>query len=115
MTQPQEPTPSDADLMAQTCQGNRHALSVLVKRYEKPLYNYILCMSSQHANAEDLFQETWLKVYRFRDKFKRDRPFKTSLYQIATNVFRDWGRKHGKVQEVPLEAVEATKPVPVRG
>ncbi len=105
---------SDVKLMAQTCNGNRHALTILVKRYEKPLYNYILRMSGQHANAEDLFQETWLKVYRFRDKYKPDRAFKPWLYQIATNVCRDWGRKKGRAQEVPLEAVEATKPAPNR-
>lgn len=105
---------SDGELMAQTCQGNRHALSILVKRYEKPLYNYILRMSGQHANAEDLFQETWLKVYRFKDKYKPDRAFKPWLYQIATNVYRDWGRKKGRAHEVPLESVEATQSAPNR-
>ena len=105
---------SDRELMAQTCRGNRHALTILVKRYEKPLYNYILRMSGQHANAEDLFQETWLKVFRFRDKYNAELAFKPWLYQIATNVCRDWGRKKGRAQEVSLDSVEATQPAPVR-
>ncbi len=92
--------------MARTCQGDQSALAGLVERYEKPLYNYILRMSGQHANAEDLFQETWLKVYRFRDRYQEGKPFKPWLYQIATNVCRDWGRKRGRSKEVSLEALE---------
>lgn len=94
--------------MVRTCQGDRNALAQLVKHYEKPLYNYILRLSGQHANAEDLFQETWLKVYRFRDRYQEDKAFKPWLYQIATNTCRDWGRKKGRSKEVSLDTLDAT-------
>lgn len=101
-------TELDTVLMARAGQGDQHALAQLVKRYEKPLYNYILRMSGQHANAEDLFQETWLKVYRFRERYQEGKAFKPWLYQIATNVCRDWGRKRGRAKEVSLETVEGS-------
>ena len=77
---------SDEDLMAQLQAGNPSALRGLMERFRSPLYGYLYRMLSSSEDAEDLFQEVFLRVLRHADRFQVGRPFRPWLYAIATNL-----------------------------
>jgi len=87
----------DESLVRLAQQGDSAAFSLLVERYKAPLYNYLLRMTGQRADADDLFQETFLRVYRHIDRYSGVASFRTWLYRIATNCchdhWRSWRRR----------------------
>jgi RNA polymerase sigma-70 factor (ECF subfamily) len=74
--------------------------------YERPIYNYLLRMTQNQAEAEDLTQETFIRVHRSLPDFRGKSSLSTWLYRIATNVSVDhfWRRatQQAKVT-LPLE------------
>lgn len=88
---------ADESLVRLAQQGDSAAFSRLVERYKAPLYNYLLRMTGQRADADDLFQETFLRVYRHIDRYSGEASFRTWLYRIATNCchdhWRSWRRR----------------------
>jgi RNA polymerase sigma-70 factor (ECF subfamily) len=69
----------------------------LVERHHKQAYNVAYRMAGNHADAEDLVQDTFLKAYRFFSSYKRELPFENWLYRIMSNVFVDLLRRRPKV------------------
>jgi RNA polymerase sigma-70 factor (ECF subfamily) len=64
-------------------------MTQLVGRYERPLYRFLLRMTRDATLAEDLFQETFLRLFRYRSTIDVCEPFKPYLFRIAVNVVRD--------------------------
>jgi len=64
-------------------------MTLLVGRYERPLYRFLLQMVGDAHLAEDLFQETFLRLHRGRAGFRHDQPLKPYLYRIAINLAHD--------------------------
>lgn len=91
--------------MVRVRSGDEHALAALVRRYESPLYNYARKYLGRAEDAEEVFQETFLRVYRHRGRFKEGRPFRPWLYRIATNLCRDRLRYRGRRPEVSMSAL----------
>ena len=83
---------SDERLMARVAAGDEGALEGLLARWRGPLYGF-LARRAGEPDADDLFQETWLRVVRYRDRFDPGRRFSTWLFQIANNLCRDRGRR----------------------
>ena len=77
---------------------DRKVFDELVHRYHKQAYNVAYRMTGNHADAEDLTQDTFLKAFRFFDKYNRDMPFDNWLYRIMSNIFVDWLRRRPKAQ-----------------
>lgn len=75
--------------MASVADGSSDALEALVYRYKQRLFNYLARMSGSRSDADDLFQETFLRVYKHRSRYDRTARFRPWLYQIATNVSKD--------------------------
>jgi RNA polymerase sigma-70 factor (ECF subfamily) len=86
---------SDLDLLARaqgSPQAARIAFGELVRRYEKPVFNFILRTVHSRALAEELFQETFLRAYRAVGSFKpqaESASVRAWLYRIAVNLCRD--------------------------
>ena len=80
---------SDEDLMLSCRDGDEVAFETLYRRYEKPIFSFIYRMVLSAADAEDLCQETFLKVFRAKKKYQKTAKFKTWLFQIALNLCRD--------------------------
>lgn len=76
---------SDTELVRLTLSGNKRAYEVLVRRYQKLVYNVLYQMVRSHETAGDLTQETFMKAYRALSTFKLDAKFKPWLLRIATN------------------------------
>lgn len=85
-------------------QGDQRAFGILIRRYERPLYNFILRMVSSAADAEELFQETFLRIHQNLDNFRGGASFSPWAYRIAHNICIDTLRSPRKRLFVSLEA-----------
>jgi RNA polymerase sigma-70 factor, ECF subfamily len=95
---------SDESLMGSVCDGSAQAFEVLVRRYEKRLFNYLCRMTGNAADADDLFQETFLRVHKHRRRYDRTARFKPWLYQIATNACKDHFKYMNRRRHQSLDA-----------
>jgi RNA polymerase sigma-70 factor (ECF subfamily) len=84
---------SDEELMLSCCDGDEAAFETLYRRYEKPIFSFIYRMVLSAADAEDLCQETFIKVIRAKKKYRKTAKFKTWLFNIALNLCRDRTRR----------------------
>ena len=84
---------SDETLIDRYRDGDVDAFETLLKRYERKLFNYILRYVGTRERANDLLQETFLKVVKNADRYDRRAKFKTWLYTIARNLCIDQLRK----------------------
>ena len=82
----------DTDV-ARLRRGDLNALSELIARYQNRLYRYLLRMVHQPAEAEDLFQQTWLKVVEKIRSFDASRNFDAWLFTLARNLAIDHLRR----------------------
>ena len=80
---------SDEDLMVKCSKGDMSAFELLVRRYQTPLINYIHRSLGDYQRAEDLSQETFLRVFKHASRYKPTASFKSWLYTIATNLCRN--------------------------
>jgi RNA polymerase sigma-70 factor (ECF subfamily) len=88
---------TDEELAVGVQKGNKADLAVLVERHHSPLIGFLYRMTDgDRALAEDLAQESFLRVLRAIRQYQYPRPFKPWLYQIATNLARD----HYKLAEM---------------
>lgn len=84
---------TDEELMARFQAGDAEAMEVLFGRFQKPLFNFFLRMVGRRETAEDLVQETFLKLCRFGHSFRgSEAKFTTWLYSVAGNHCRDYLR-----------------------
>ncbi len=84
---------SDAELVAAYLSGNDAALSTLVNRYLKPIYNFSYRLTGRAEDAEDVAQEAFVKVWKNLNKYDPEKSFGAWLYGIARNTAIDWLRK----------------------
>lgn len=82
----------DTDV-ARLRRGDVNALSELIARYQNRLYRYLLRMVRQPSEAEDLFQQTWLKVVEKIRSFDASRNFDAWLFTLARNLAIDHLRR----------------------
>lgn len=74
------------DIIRETCQTNlEQGFRLLVEKFKSPMYWHIRRMVVSHEDAEDVLQETFIKVFRYLDDFRYECSFSTWLYRIATN------------------------------
>jgi RNA polymerase sigma-70 factor (ECF subfamily) len=102
---PQEPledTTSDHALLEATRSGDQDAFAELVSRYRNQITSYIYRMTSDYDGAVDLAQETFVRVYRARDRYQRSYAFSTYIYRIATNLAISELRKRKRRKLVSL-------------
>ena len=69
------------------------ALKLLVEKYSNSLYKFSLHLCKDLKETEDLFQDTWVKVFKKLEKFNIDKRFETWLFTIAINTYKDGYRK----------------------
>ena len=79
--------------VARLRRGDLNALSELIPRYQNRLYRYLLRIVRQPAEAEDLFQQTWLRVVEKVGSFDASRNFDAWLFTLARNLAIDHLRR----------------------
>lgn len=76
---------SDGELVGLTLRGTARAYEVLVRRYQKLVYNVLYQMLQNHESAADVTQDTFVRAFNGLSSFRSDAPFKPWLLRIATN------------------------------
>ena len=76
-----------------------------MERYKDSLFAFIVRMVNNYSLAEDIFQETWIRVIRHIGSFRGDAKFSTWLFQISRNIYRDTLRKKRSLAYVSLEEI----------
>ena len=77
---------TDETLIGRFQQGDVQAFDVLVKRYKDQLLNYVFRFVGNRSDAEDIVQETFLRVYKNKHYYKEIAKFSTWVYTIAGNL-----------------------------
>ncbi len=98
------PTTSDEQLMLAFKSGDARAFATLVQRHRGPVYNFILRFVGHRQRAEDVLQETWLKVVRNSSEWQPKAKFTTWVYTIARNLCVDSARKESFRKADSLDA-----------
>lgn len=91
--------------MASLAGGDNTALAVLAERHHKKIITVAYRMLSNRASAEDIAQETFLRVLKSAKRYKPEAKFTTWLYRIAINLCIDAQRK-GSFKTISLEGAE---------
>jgi RNA polymerase sigma-70 factor, ECF subfamily len=92
----------DETLMLRYQGGDVSAFEILLSRHERPVYNFLLRSVGNRSVAEDLLQDTFLRVIKGAPTYQRQAKFTTWLYTIARNLCVDRSRrqKHRKAQSL---------------
>ena len=86
-------------LLKRAKKADTHAVSELLRIYYEDVFSYLRRLCGSQADAEDLTQQTFVKVWSSLDRFKGRSKFSTWLHRIAYNCYIDWRRKNpGNVQ-----------------
>src|SRR5207302_8488601 len=96
--------PTDAVLVQRTLRGETEAYDVMVRRYQRRVYNLIYRMIGNADDAGDLVQETFLRAYGSLSSFRQDASFLTWLYKIASNLCIDRMRSRKSKGALSLDA-----------
>ena len=84
---------SDERLMLRFQAGEPRAFEALVQRHRMPVFSFLLRLTGDRARAEDLCQDTFLKVVRAAEAWEERARFQTWLYSIARNLAVDEARR----------------------
>jgi len=108
----------EAALIAELQAGSEEAFAWLIAHYHQPIYSLLARMSHDRADAADLTQEVFVKVFRGIRSFHGESSLRTWIYRIALREAsnqRRWWARH-KQQEVPIEQemTEGDSGCPVR-
>ncbi|MDD5719506.1 MAG: sigma-70 family RNA polymerase sigma factor [Candidatus Krumholzibacteria bacterium] len=87
----------DEDLIVLVQRGQRRAFDEVVARYKGRLYSFVLRMVKDPSLAEELTQETLIRVYLHADKYREIARFSTWVFTIATNLVRNRMRQQSRM------------------
>ena len=96
---------TDEQLLLAYRQGDRPSFAQLVvERYQRELFHFLVRFLGDRAAAEDVFQETFLQVHQSAEQFDTSRRFRPWLFTIAANKARDLIRSQARRPTNPLQA-----------
>jgi RNA polymerase sigma-70 factor (ECF subfamily) len=101
---------SDAELMGLIARGDREAFAALVRRHQGGLASLFRRLGADAHGAEDCAQETFLRVFRSRERYRASAPFGGFLYRLARHSWVDWSRRaarHRRAGAADVTAVPA--------
>ncbi|MCJ7525093.1 MAG: sigma-70 family RNA polymerase sigma factor [Candidatus Aminicenantes bacterium] len=84
---------SDQEIMTRSRQGQNDLLDVLIDRHGSDLYTFCLRLCRRRADADDLFQDSWLAVLRHGARYDAQKPFRPWLFTVCLNLQRDRFRR----------------------
>ena len=104
--EPKSPVPEEAALVARARRGDLGAYDDLIKRYQERIYATIYHMTSNHEDANDLAQESFIKAYQALKSFKGGSSFYTWLYRIAVNKTINFLKQRKNRQHLSLNDLD---------
>jgi RNA polymerase sigma factor (sigma-70 family) len=103
---------SDEALMRAVREGDLPRLGILFERYHLILFDFLSRMTGSRQVAEDLVQEVFLRILKYRATYRDDARFKAWVYGIARNCRVDYFASRQKVVPLSQEALESPDPKP---
>lgn len=107
----------DSELMARLAAGEDLALNALMNRWSSRVMAFLFRMTGQRETATDLAQETFVKLYQARSRYRPQGKFSTWIFTIAANLARNHSRWKSRHPTVSIDASdssgEETFPEPV--
>ncbi len=97
----------DEELVLLHYEGRPDAFRELYHRYEKRLSRFILRRTGNPERADDVLQETWVRVVRHLDWFDTQRKFSTWIFTITANLCKNELRNRARSRMVPFRALES--------
>lgn len=96
----------DLELVRRAQKEDMRAYDVLVRRYQERVYGTVYHMTSNHEDANDLTQETFIKAFRVLKSFKGDSSFFTWIYRIAVNKTINFLKQRKNRTQISLNDVD---------
>ena len=103
---------TDNAVMAEVSAGRVARLAVLFERYHRALFRYFISMNSHREQAEDLVQEVFFRILRYRTSYDPAQSFTAWMYQIARNAGVDQGRKRRVAEVVDIDSFALASSAP---
>ena len=100
----------DEELMLQVRDGAGEMLGVLFDRYQTPLFNFYSKLTGDRTLSEDLVQEVFLRILKYRQSYQPGTHFRAWIYQIARNARIDHFRKFPPQTSLEPEMLPAVSP-----
>jgi len=98
---------SDEALMEDLRAGNLAAFRTLYDRHHRRVFNFLLRFLGDRQTAEDLLQETFLRVFASREAYRPTAAFRTWLFTIARNLLVDHSRRaFARPEDLDAEALQ---------
>jgi RNA polymerase sigma factor (sigma-70 family) len=99
---------TDKELIELFQNGDNSAITVLLKRYEQDLRRYLLSLVGNETDAQDIFQDTVVRIIVSlrKGKYQESTKFKSWALTIARNFSMDYHRLRSKIKFIPIEEVE---------
>ena len=95
----------ERELVNRARRGDNEAFEDLVRMYQEPLYRYLCRLSGNGEDAMELTQSSFVKAYISIGRFRGESSFKTYLYRIASNTWRNTVRDRSKRINVDIDQV----------
>ena len=95
----------DSGLVAAFLDGEKRAFGLLVDRYQARLLNFVYRTTGDRERAEDLVQETFIRVYRHLHRFDQSKKFSTWIYTIASNLAKNELRNRSRNPLILFQAI----------
>src|SRR5437763_10364321 len=99
---------NDADLIREAQRGSRTAFEELVRQYDQAVLRLALHLTGSEAEAQDIYQEAFLKAYRHLGNFRFECSFYTWMYRIVTNLCLDHLRRRKSRREDPATVLDSS-------
>ena len=100
---------TDGELLAKAITGREDGFEELVRRYQRPITNYVYRMVGNYDAALDVTQEVFIKVYNSMTRYSSEYKFSTWLYKISHNAAIDYLRRNSNhEQSLETENSEGT-------
>lgn len=85
---------TDELIMEAVKRGELQQATLLFERYHKRIFNFLARMTMDRALAEDLTQNVFLRIIKYRTSYREGNKFQSWIYQVARNVFSDHYQAH---------------------
>jgi RNA polymerase sigma-70 factor (ECF subfamily) len=106
---------TDEKLMQRYAKGDTRAFDELYARHRGALYRYFNRQLNDAATVNDLYQGTWEKIIKSRDKYRSSSPFNAWMYRIAHNHLVDHYRRTRPAESMEPESISDKRPGPAQG
>ena len=115
LTQTQHAQSENVEIAAGLRRHDPYLIEQLIEQYQHRLFRYLLFLTGNRDQSQDLFQETWLRVLERGTQYSGRSRFDTWMFAIARNLMLDQARKRGTVSLDEVTDPDNARPLEIAG